>query len=418
MKRTCLFSAIAIAALSVAAVSCTEKDETPKTTDNVIECTIPEGSVNVGESVTFNDNSLNVQSRLWTFQDATPATSDEAAVSVAFNSAGSKAVTLEVTFTDGFTLKKEMTVTVVDPIRGTLKVSDTTPMGCIRIADEVTFSIDGLSGSPDKYSWTFEGGTPATSTEASPKVKFDKRIRSAKVTCTLKREADGASVVLENNYVVGNYPVTRVLDDYEIDNFSFEQKNLGGWIAWTNKGANRGTTGTDNIFSIVEGGANGTGHCLKVDLTKLTVEGDGEFADLFPRDAWACNAHLEAGKTYELTFWCNGDGWVNEAHWVTPCAQIINWLEDWMTVDGTDLTAGAAWGKIFTGEEFAAEGNTVIKEVWWDDTIGRAPEGWTQCRLEFTANADMHNVYPYFRVYVGYASALYFDEIEINLIEE
>ena len=140
---------------------------------------------------------------------------------------------------------------------------------------------------------------------------------------------------------MGNYPVTRSLPEYEIDNLCFEQPKLGGWIAWTNKGAAK-----NEIFSIVENGANGTAHCLKVDVSQLTTENDGDFADLFPRDAWACNAHIEAGKTYELSYWVNGEGWAGDnvdSKRATPTTQIINWLEDSMTVEGTDLAAGAMW---------------------------------------------------------------------------
>ena len=212
MKRQ-FFAALSCAILSV--VACSEK-ETP-TTDNVIEWEIPTGTVNAGEAATFVDNSLNVVSRTWTFEDADPATSTQPSVNVVFQSSGKKKVVLEVLFTDNFTLKKEAEIAVGDPILGEMAVSSTTPMGCIKIGNEVTFSIAGLSGNPDSYNWTFEGGNPSTSTDANPKVTFDKRIRNAKVTCTLKRNEDGAEKVIEKSYVIGNYPVTRDLPEYEID---------------------------------------------------------------------------------------------------------------------------------------------------------------------------------------------------------
>lgn len=412
MKRQ-FFAALSCAIIAFA--SC-EQQETP-TTDNVIEWDVPTDVVNSGETVTFTDNSLNVVTRTWTFEDAEPATSTQAAVDVVFKSAGQKKVVLEVTFTDNFTLTEEAIVVVGEPLLGEIAVSSTTPMGCIRIGNEVTFSIDGLSGNPDSYSWAFEGGSPATSAEASPKVTFDKRIRDAKVTCTLTRSGDGTTKVIEKSYVVGNYPVTRSLPEYEIDNLCFEQPKLGGWIAWTNKGAAK-----NEIFSIVENGANGTAHCLKVDVSQLTTENDGDFADLFPRDAWACNAHIEAGKTYELSYWVNGEGWAGDnvdSKWATPTTQVINWLEDWMTVEGTDLAAGTMWDTIFPGETFAAEPNQVLYETWYpEEGIGKVLDGWTNHKIQFTAPKDMHNVYPYFRVYTGQFSAVYFDEIEINLIEE
>ena len=412
MKKSLFFFA---AAAAICMVSCNKQEPS---TSNVIDFNAPSEEIKVGTPVTFTDNSLNVQSRTWTFEDATPATSDKASVDVVFNSSGEKKVVLSVSFTDGFTLKEECTVRVVEPLDATISASGLTPKGCIRIGQSTSFSLADVVGSPDKYNWTFEGGTPATSTEANPSVVFENRDVHTSVKCEITRSSDGAKTVVEAEFIVGNYPVTRDLPDYDIDNLCFERANLGGWIAWTQKSANIGTSGSKNVFSIVEGGANGTGHCLKVDMGKASVEEDGEFFDMFPRDAWACNAHLEAGKKYELVYWCKGEGFVeaNADCWVTPCTQVINWLEDWMTVDNTPLKASDSWEMIFPGQTFKGEPNTVLAESWWE--IGKAPEGWTKWTLEFTPAADCHNAYPYFRAYVGMYSAIYFDEIEINLIEE
>ncbi|MGM9734821.1 MAG: PKD domain-containing protein [Candidatus Cryptobacteroides sp.] len=430
MKRSFLLFA---AAAALCMVSC-DKNEGPATTDNVIDFIAPQGTISVGKAVTFNDNSLNVTSRTWTFEDASPATSDKASVDVTFNSAGEKKVTLTVTFTDKFTLSEECTVTVTDPLDGVIAASKLTPKGCIRIGESTKFSLSDVNGSPESYLWTFEGGNPATSTDASPSVVFDKRIRNAKVTCEISRKGDGANQKIEAEFVVGNYPLLHDLPDYDIDNYWYERGKLGGWIAWTEKGSNIGTCGAKNIFSIVEGGANGTGHCMKVDLTKIDAEADGSFADIFPRDAWPCNAHLEAGKQYELSYWIKGDalegGYIydNEGQlvedfkdyvWLTGCLMLVNYLEEWMNVDGQELYAGAAWSTMFPGLEFAMEPNTVFKEMWWDPAIVGMKDGsWRQIVIPFTAPANLHNTYPYFRVYSGHASSVYLDEIEINLIEE
>ncbi|MGN1211901.1 MAG: PKD domain-containing protein [Candidatus Cryptobacteroides sp.] len=417
MKRS-VISAIAIAMCFVA---CNKAENTP--TNHSIDYSAPTEKVSAGTEVTFTDNSLDVASRTWTFQDADPATSSKASVSVVFKSAGLKDVTLSVTFKDNQTLTEKFTVEVTDPIGGTISASALTPMGCIRIGNATKFSISDQTGTPDSWHWTFEGGNPATSDSAEPEVTFDKRIRSAKVTCTLKRNSDGAEITLEQNFVVGNYPVTRDLPDYDIDNLCFEKSKLAGWIAWTEKGSNIGTCGEKkNIYSIAENGANGTGHCLKIDVSRISSEEDGSFADLFPRDGWACNAHIEKGKKYEVSFWWRAEGFgaENAEKWISPTIQVINWFEDWMTVEGTDLTAGNAYSTIFPGEEFTQEGNAALFEDWWGEKtgIGRGSEEWSHQSFEFTAPNTLHNVYPYFRVYTGMYQSVYFDEIEINLIEE
>ena len=110
MKRH-FFAALFCAILTV--VSCSEK-ETP-TTDNVIEWNVPTGTVNAGETVTFADNSLNVVSRTWSFEDAEPATSTQASVGVVFKSAGEKKVKV---FDDSFLhLLKSIMILVNDLLR-------------------------------------------------------------------------------------------------------------------------------------------------------------------------------------------------------------------------------------------------------------------------------------------------------------
>ncbi|MGM9747360.1 MAG: PKD domain-containing protein [Candidatus Cryptobacteroides sp.] len=416
MKKS-VISAIAIA---MCLIACQKEDDT---NNHSIDYVAPEGQVSAGMEVTFTDNSLDVASRTWTFQDADPSTSTKASVTVVFQNAGKKKVTLAVTFKDNKTLNEEFTVDVTEPIGGSITASDITPLGCIKIGKATKFSIGDETGSPDSWSWTFEGGNPATSTNKSPVVTFDKRIRSAKVTCTLKRNSDGAETTVEKNFVVGNYPVTRDLPDYDIDNLSFERAKLGGWIAWTEKGTNIGTCGEKkNIYSITDKGANGTGHCLKIDVSRISAEEDGGFADLFPRDAWACNAHIEKGKKYEVSFYWRAEGFTeaNTDKWISPTIQIVNWLEEWMTVEGTDLSAGSSYATIFPGETFAAEGNAAIFEDWWGEKtgIGTGSEEWSHQSFTITAPATLHNVYPYFRVYTGMYQTVYIDEIEINLIEE
>jgi len=432
MQKTFLLFCVTAAVLCM--VSCQKSNES-RTTNNAIDFIAPEGPISIGKAVTFNDNSLNVSSRTWTFEDGSPATSHKASADVIFNSTGKKKVTLTITFTDNFTLSEECAVTVTEPLEGTIAASKLTPKGCIRIGESTKFSLSDVNGNPDSYLWTFEGGNPATSTEANPSVVFDRRDRNAKVTCEISRKSDGIRQTLKADFIVGNYPLLHDLPDYDIDNYWFERGKLGGWIAWTEKGSNIGTNGEKNIFSIIEGGANGTGHCLKVDLTKIDAEADGGFADLFPRDAWPCNAHIEAGKRYELSYWVKGGdvlegGYIrNEAGeileeykdyaWLNGGLMIANYLEEWMNVDGQEMHAGASWSKVFPGLEFAMEPNHVLKEIWFNPSIVGMKDGsWRQIVIPFTAPATLHNTYPYFRVYSGFAKSIYFDEIEINLIEE
>ena len=59
--------------------------------------------VNVGNPITFTDNSNSVASRIWTFPGGTPSTSTDEEVSVTFSQEGPVLCTLEVTFLNGIT---------------------------------------------------------------------------------------------------------------------------------------------------------------------------------------------------------------------------------------------------------------------------------------------------------------------------
>ena len=57
-----------------------------------------ESQFSVGKPATFTDLSLGVETREWSFEDATPATSTDPEPSVVFNSKGIKTVTLTIHF--------------------------------------------------------------------------------------------------------------------------------------------------------------------------------------------------------------------------------------------------------------------------------------------------------------------------------
>lgn len=416
MKQSKLIATIAVALGILSLNSCKK----PYVSPYVINANAPKELVLTGKAATFADNSLSVKNRVWTFEDGTPATSTEASVAVTFKTAGDKKVTLKVTFKDDAVKEQEFIVKVAESISGEIKVAGTTPMGCIKIGGEATFSIDKLEGKADKYEWSFEGGKPATSTEASPKVIFENRNRAAKVTCKLTRSSDNVSVVVEGKYIVGNYPVAYANAEYKYDNYGFEDENFH-WNSWTEKGEDK-----ENRFVVVEGGANGSAKCLKVNTPDPELS--GAFVDIFPRDCWITNAHIEKGKKYELVYWMKADLKEGQEFGI-GCVQVINYLEAWMAPANTDLT-GEKFNTIFPGVDmkFENEWNRPIKE-WWcssDQENLNHPEKcladkdgkWKQFTVEFVAPETLHNTYPYFRVYADHVTATYLDEIEINLIEE
>lgn len=131
-------------------------------------------SVKESETVSFKDESSNAPTEwLWTFEGGTPATSTEKDPVVTYSSAGTYDVTLVATrATDKSTSTKKETDYIT--------VEATTPVGVsalfsasaetIEAGGEVTFANNSTGA--DKWEWTFEGGTPTTSTEKNPKVTY------------------------------------------------------------------------------------------------------------------------------------------------------------------------------------------------------------------------------------------------------
>lgn len=407
MKKIALFAAVFV----FSAVSCQQKEEVTEE-PGVVDFTVSAETVMMGETVRFTDVSLDVKSRTWTFQDATPATSTQPEVDVVFQSTGEKEVSLTVVFSNNTTDTRAMKVSVTGKIEGTISVSNLTPLGCIRIGEAVQFSLTETSGNPDTFYWTFEGGTPATSTEASPVVTFNSRDREMKVSCELSSSESKLSNKATATYIVGNYPLRNAYPEQDYDAVSFEYGKFGSWNCYN---------GSDFApYSIVEGGACGTAHSLKISMDVLT-EGGVDWADCFPRDAWASNASVEEGKTYELAMWIRADH-VGDNHRGIGCIQIVSWLEPWMYDSGVDLAADAGWKDIF-GVDFEASGNSSFLEKWYTDeseeSVNMLPDNdWHRVSWTFTATKNARNVYPYFRVYTDWYTAFYVDEIELNLVED
>ena len=89
-------------------------------------------TVNVGETVTFTDYSINVQSRTWTFPDGEPATSSEPVADVVFTAEGTKDVTLTVTYSDGTEDKGNISITVLNSLTAEIQADGLTPKGCAK----------------------------------------------------------------------------------------------------------------------------------------------------------------------------------------------------------------------------------------------------------------------------------------------
>lgn len=408
---------VLLAAIACVVASC--ESEPVDDTVYTVEYKAPEGVVGVGNEATFSDLSLNATSRTWTFQDAEPATSTEAVVKVKFLTGGDKTVTLAVTFKNDKTLTETFVVKVSEPISATIAAEGVTPLGCIKTGVSTKFSLADASGRADKYEWTFEGGSPATSNEASPTVTFENANRlGASVTCKMTRSSDGASETVSASYIIGNYPVNRPKADAGYDPYSFEMQN-SFCVLWTTKDETE-------LLSIVADGAEGTSHSLKVPAFA-----DCPYPSLVYRDNWCVNTSLEPGKKYVFSF--NHKAKFNGApdNITAVAVQMFNYLPDWSYNPFFDVTAGAAF-KDYRTEEFSDQVQLLLFEfapaLAEDGSIINAQllctTEWTHVEYEFTCpdlygGAKLLNVWPYI-ICNNYSTTLEYiliDEIYISVVE-
>ncbi len=124
-----------------------------------------------GRSIQFN-NTLEActTSTSWTFEGASPATSTAASPTVIYNVPGTYNVSLSTVSDNGCSSSTTGQITVYEaiPPEADFSASET----LVSIGGSVNFT-DLSTNMPTSWQWTFEGGTPATSTEQNPTVTYN-----------------------------------------------------------------------------------------------------------------------------------------------------------------------------------------------------------------------------------------------------
>lgn len=401
-------------------------------------------SARVGETVTFTDNSINVESRTWTFEDGTPATSSEATVDVVFNSTGTKEVTLTVTYSDGTEEHGTLSIEVTNPLSADIAVAGLTEMGCAKSGAEITFSLENVVGNPTSYEWTFPGGTPATSTDASPKVVWNSQIDDVEVSCKITRADDGVEVTATTNIIAGNYPMLQVDAEYGLDVYGFEQGEVNKvWYNWGSfpSDPDYSTTGEHaDLMTIVDGGANGSSKCMELDLSRgaLTTSGTPDCIWEFgARNNWPNNPWLTVGQTYQVSISFKADKFDVASGVAAACdwLEVFSFVPDYLNDPLRALNAQASWSKVFDGDKFVTSSQTsLFRQSIWENKQEGQEQGnydeylstdWKTYTYQFTLEPGtignegdvLKNCYVAFGI-ASIGAVVYVDEIRIDLIEE
>ena len=132
--------------------------------------TVPEND-SVDFEDTSNPNGSPITAWLWTFAGGSPATSTQQNPTVTYATPGTYQVSLQVTNANGSNTKTVPGYIIVSnsAIVADFTANDTTPVE----GQTVNFTDTSYGDTATAWSWTFEGGTPATSSAQNPSVVYN-----------------------------------------------------------------------------------------------------------------------------------------------------------------------------------------------------------------------------------------------------
>lgn len=208
-------------------------------------------TITVGQSVTFTDesdpNDKPIDDYSWQFPGGTPTTSAEWNPTVIYNTPGTYDVTLSVSNYLGLSNDHRPNYITVTALPGpvvqfTASATELYEGGSISFTDQST-------GTPTSWAWTFEGGTPATSTAQNPTGITYAAPGNYDVTL-VATNANGSTTLAKTDYilVLQNVPYCSPVTD--IDGNTYQVLDLGG-KCWT--ASNLKTATYDNGVPIATG---------------------------------------------------------------------------------------------------------------------------------------------------------------------
>jgi len=188
----------------------------------VANFTASETSTHQGGDIAFTDASENEPvTWLWTFEGGTPSTSNQKNPTISYNTEGIYDVSLKVTNSAGFDEEIKVDyITVLGPLE---PVADFT-VSSNSIFEEQSIQFTDVSENlPTEWSWTFEGGTPNTSTEQHPKVAYN--LAGIYDVTLVASNSTGSNEVLKTGFVTveewddfpAPYDVTAVATNNEVN---------------------------------------------------------------------------------------------------------------------------------------------------------------------------------------------------------
>ncbi len=198
-----------------------------------------------GGTVDFTDLSTgDPTSWSWDFPGGTPTTSTTQNPSIVYNTAGTYDVTLTATNASGNDSEtKTLYIEVV--AEGTLTAAFSANPTIVAEGGSVDFTDESM-GNPNGWTWTFEGGTPPTSTDQNPSITYPTAgiygvtLTVSDGTDTDDEERTGYITVTDDT---GSLQASFIASSYEItagDCINFNDQSIGlpnSW-SWSFPGSN------------------------------------------------------------------------------------------------------------------------------------------------------------------------------------
>ena len=216
-----------------------------------------------GDSVTFTDLSTNNPDAWdWTFEGGTPATSTDQNPVITYYTAGTYTVTLTATNAAGSDSETKVDYITVEPA-GQPPVADFSASATtITEGGSVTFT-DQSTNNPDTWNWTFEGGTPGTSTDQNPVITY---FTTGTYTVTLTASnAYGSDTEIKVDYITVLPPTC----PGTITNPDFETGDTSNWTA--SGDLNITTDAHSGSYAVSLNGANSSLEQVVADLCANTT---------------------------------------------------------------------------------------------------------------------------------------------------
>jgi len=188
----------------------------------------------------------------------------------------------------------------------------------VSIGSTVQFT-EQTYGNPDTYLWAFEGGNPATSTDANPSVIYNDE-GSFDVILTITKGGDEQQIIKEN-YIIVN-------EEFLMGN---QEINTCSGVFYDNGGESANYSDGKDFTTTIYGDATEDDYALNVDFIEFSIDAnatcDYDYLEIY--DGVDDNAPLigkYCGSTspglvvsnndaHALTFVFHSDGSVNESGW-------------------------------------------------------------------------------------------------------